>query len=138
MFMGTYKYQNGKWQRETPNFSSGVHVVYFGNNKCGACRLFDYLWELAVKRWREDNVDFWIVRCDWFDHECSDKTAKKLFREYKINASPTLIIIRDGKIIDRITGALTPKELEAWIKYTLKENKEEKKREKRSSLGYFC
>ena len=48
--------------------------------------------------------------------------------EYGIQAVPTLIYFKDGKEVDRITGALDPKELGNWVKLVL--GKREFSREK--------
>lgn len=131
---GVYRYDNSDWVPDKPKFDTGIHIVYFGNNKCGACRMFDPFWELAVRKTDDEKMNFWIVRCTWFEINCDDELAKKLFEEYDISSSPTIMIIKDGKILDKISGVLKTNELIVWIKSVLEDKAEKPK----TKLGFYC
>lgn len=40
---------------------------------------------------------------------------KHLVQEYQVRGVPTLIKIQDGKVADRLVGAVTKTELENWL-----------------------
>ena len=133
---GLYLYENGGWVRKgKAYFDEGIHVVYFDNKECFACRLFDLIWFPFVKMEKIKDVKFWVVVCSWFDKKCGDQTAKNLFKNYIIKASPTVLIIKNGVVVEKLRGILKIEELEAHIEKAIKG---EKKKEKETVKRYYC
>lgn len=95
----------------------GLKLLYFGNTKCAACTVFNVYWNLLADKVSKGKVDLRLVAviCGWFAGECSSEDAKRLFREYKVNASPTLVFLcgNSGSAVevDRIEGVWDDKRL---------------------------
>lgn len=81
---------------------SGVHVVYFDNTLCPACRRFDNTWFPFVEQnaGRSNGVYFMIALCDWFAKQCSSEPARRLFEIFDVHVSPTIVLLEreNGKI----------------------------------------
>lgn len=135
---GLYIYENGNWvQKSQEDFTEGIHIVYFNNRDCFACKVFDSTWSEFVKLPDLSGVRFWMVVCTWFSKKCSNERAKWLFENYQIKSSPTTLIIRDGVILETIKGSLSLDELKERVKKVL-EGKREKEKSKESTRGYVC
>ncbi len=134
---GLYLYENGKWiKKDVADFNKGIHVVYFDNKDCLACRLFDMVWFPLVKSNEWKDIKFWVVICSWFDKRCSDNLAKGLFKNYMVKASPTTLIIKDGVVVDTIRGFLKIGELKERIEGILK--KQKKTSGETATKGFWC
>ena len=84
--------------------SSGVVVVDFWANWCGPCRMQSpIIDQLAAAH---SNVVFGKVNVD----EEADLAA-----EYGITSIPTLIIFRDGRLINQVTGVTSKASLERML-----------------------
>lgn len=94
--------------------------MYFDNLYCPACRSQDqYLYKLLVKYSREPDIYFVIVVCNWFADNCTSEAASKTFKEYKVTASPTIIIAKvtnNNVVEERLEGVRTDGALEYYIK----------------------
>lgn len=120
---GVYKYDGDSWKaEENPDFSEGVHVIYFDNRKCMACRIYDFEWFPLVEEMKKkaNGITFWVVLCDWFGSECDSKVASKLFKEYNITASPTTLIIVNGKVKNKLEGVVLANKLRKYIQDAFK------------------
>jgi len=89
-------------------------IVDFSAEWCAPCRMI----EETLKKVK---LPVKVARVDIDE-------LKEIAEEYGIQAVPTLIYFKDGKEVDRITGALNPKELGNWVKLVL--GKREFSREK--------
>ncbi len=101
----------------------GLYIVYFDNLYCPACRSQDHhIYKLVLKYGNRDDVFFVIVVCDWFADNCKSEAASRTFREYKVSASPTLMIVKvsDGNVVEeRLEGVRTDNAIEYYIKKLL-------------------
>jgi thioredoxin len=70
-------------------------VVDFWAPWCAPCRMTKPVLEKLAREFKE-NVDFWPVN--------SDK-HQELLQELKIYGIPTVLLVQDGKIVGRYTGA---------------------------------
>jgi len=105
-------------------FFEGVSFIYFSNNFCPACRLFNLVWYPFVeeKISKKDNLYFYVSLCNWFTENCDSSCAKRAFLFFNIKASPTIaIIIKHGnKIINNfIEGNLKEKTLCEIVKKSI-------------------
>ncbi|MEM2223742.1 MAG: hypothetical protein QXR02_02980 [Acidilobaceae archaeon] len=98
----------------------GIYVVYFDNLYCPACRSQDqYLYKLLVKYGSEPSIFFVVIVCNWFADNCASEAASKTFREYKVSASPTIIVakVTDNNIVEeRLEGVRTDGAIEYYIR----------------------
>lgn len=118
---GIYMYdkKRGKWlliKRSGGHYTpekTGIHVIYFDNASCPACRVYDITWYTYIEMIgrKLDKTYFIIILCDWFAERCGSEAAKKSFQHYNIHASPTtlLLYIENGETIysEKIEGART-------------------------------
>jgi thioredoxin 1 len=74
-------------------------VIDFSAPWCGPCRMLEpMLGELAAEL--EGSVDFWKVDVD---------RSPQLAVRYGVQAVPTLLVLRAGRVVDRLVG-LPPKQ----------------------------
>ena len=113
---GIYFYDGNGWVKaDSVDFRRGIHVIYFDNKRCLACRIYDFEWFPLVENMKDSDVAFWIILCEWFSSECSSELASKVFKEYDVTASPTTLILKDGKIVKKIEGVISAKKLKRYI-----------------------
>ena len=109
---GVYVYEGGVWRllrREGEGFSlgelgNGVYVIYFDNTLCPACREQDLQMVEVVKRFGGDSrVRLVVVLCDWFTQICDSEAASKTFEEFRVSASPTIVVatVKNGRTVFR-------------------------------------
>lgn len=97
----TYDSASGLWKfiRSEGDYykpdKKGIHVIYFDNAKCSACRKYDNIWFPFVQNTAttKNNTYFVIILCNWFARDCTSKAAAESFRFYDIHASPTTLVI---------------------------------------------
>ena len=84
---------------------AGVAIVEFWSPKCGACALIKPLIERLAYR-RAGIVK--VVQVN-IDRELS------LANRFQIRSTPTLLVYRNGKLVDQLYGVLPEPEMQAWI-----------------------
>ncbi len=83
----------------------GIVIVEFQSNRCGACALIEPLLERLVYR-KAGLVK--VVKVD-IERDFS------LANSFQVRSTPTLLVYRNGKLIDEIYGARTEPEMHAWL-----------------------
>ena len=97
---GVYVYTSeGRARVGELKLSDGVYALYFHNNKCPSCRRFSSVWDRLVRdaELAELGVRYVLVASNWFAKDSPDPLAARLFREYGVTASPTVILLRVSK-----------------------------------------
>jgi thioredoxin 1 len=77
------------------NIENGVHVVKFGAEWCGPCRTINP--QLDKMKQEFNTINFVSVDVD---------DNPELAKEYRISSLPTVILIRDGEVIDKVVGTV--------------------------------
>jgi thioredoxin-like negative regulator of GroEL len=80
------------------------NVFYFTADWCQPCRKVKPI----VEDMKREGFQFQMVDADY---------EKLLVKQFKVSSIPTFILLKDGKEINRITGAKTRGELEDFINY---------------------
>ena len=84
---------------------AGVVIVEFWSVRCGACALIQpFLENLAYRKAGLVKV----VKVN-IERELS------LANRFQVRSTPTLLVYRNGKMIDELYGALPEHEMQAWI-----------------------
>jgi len=76
-----------------------ITVKYFSTPSCGPCRMFGPVFESVMA---ETNTSY--VKID-------ASVSSELAIQYQISAVPTLIFEKNGEIVKRHTGVMTPSQL---------------------------
>ena len=79
-------------------------VVYFTADWCQPCKKV----KPVVEDMKKEGFQFQMVDADY---------EQLLVKQFKVSSIPTFILLKDGKEINRITGAKTRGELEDFINY---------------------
>lgn len=77
------------------NIKNGFHVVKFGAEWCGPCRLINPQLDRMKKEF--DTINFVSVDVD---------DNPELAKEYRISSLPTVILFKDGEVVDKFIGAV--------------------------------
>ena len=77
-------------------------LLYFSTSNCPVCMKLD------------DNFETCDIELEIF--KVTPETFPKIMEEFSIFAVPTVILIKDGKEIDRFTGARSSKQIQKWVK----------------------
>jgi thioredoxin 1 len=94
MLEGINELKSGSWGQEIKD-AAGISVVYFWAPWCGHCQAFAPTVE-AVASEMTGKARFAKVNCD---------EQANIVSECGINGTPTVIIYKDGREVDRHTGA---------------------------------
>ena len=109
---GLYVYEQGAWRyAETlPGGDGARYALYFDNALCPACRLFDDTWFSFAEKLGGSLVPV-VVLCGWFSRNCSSPKSSRLFHEFNVSVSPTVVFARleGGRLIEelRLEGVVT-------------------------------
>ena len=79
-------------------------VFYFTAEWCEPCKKV----KPVVEEMKKEGFQFQMVDADY---------EQLLVKQFKVSSIPTFILLKDGKEINRITGAKTRGELEDFINY---------------------
>jgi thioredoxin-like negative regulator of GroEL len=79
-------------------------VFYFTADWCQPCKKVKPI----VEDMKKEGFQFQMVDADY---------EQLLVKQFKVSSIPTFILLKDGKEINRITGAKTKGELEDFINY---------------------
>lgn len=82
-------------------------VIRFHAEWCGPCRAYAPTWNRVVAENTEPEVEFLEIDVD--------KDVSGLAVEHKIMSIPTTVVIKEGKIVAKKTGALSENELKVLI-----------------------
>ncbi len=98
------------FENEILNFE-GLTVIDFWAEWCNPCKIFGPIFEKVSKEYDENkNVKFAKVNID---------KAKELSVEYDIMSIPTLMLMKNGEVIDKKVGLLEKKDLKEIIENNL-------------------
>ena len=87
-------------------------IVEFGAECCGQCQIFYSMIERVVA---DLKGQIQVGKLDVNDNEC-------IAKEYGIRDLPTLLLFKNGQVVDHIIGVIPKKELTARFKTLLKDN----------------
>jgi thioredoxin 1 len=82
-------------------FNEGIHFLKFGADWCSPCRAMDPV----LNKFENDHIN--RVNIHRFDVD----TESELTVEFSIRNIPTIIVIKNGENIDRLSGAQTSQTL---------------------------
>jgi thioredoxin 1 len=86
------------------HISSGLALVDFWAPWCGPCQMLGPV----INQLSEEIKDVKIGKVNVDENE-------QLTEKYQVSAMPTLILFKNGEIIDRRTGVMPASEIRKWI-----------------------
>jgi len=111
LFLATPYLFSGKVETPSKNFktqiSEGIVVLDFFATWCGPCKRFAPTFAKVAAEF----PDIKFIKIDVDKHS---KIAED--KKYKVRGIPALYILKDGKIIAKKSGLMSPAEFKKWIK----------------------
>ena len=77
------------------DIKNGIYAVKFGAEWCAPCKTVNA--QLEKMKVEFDSVTFLFIDID---------DEPELAKEYKISSIPTVILFKDGEVVDRFSGAV--------------------------------
>ena len=84
---------------------NGIHAIKFGAEWCGPCKIVNT--QLDKMKTEFDSVNFISVDVD---------DDPEIAKEYSISSLPTVILIKDGQVFDKIVGTVKTEPMRAKFK----------------------
>jgi len=81
-------------------------VVEFAQYRCRPCRYFERKFARLAERYSKHSVKFLKLYGD------ANDSTKKLFEEYRVTATPSFLIFKEGELAKRTWGISEPKLVE--------------------------
>jgi thioredoxin-like negative regulator of GroEL len=98
-----YFYNSDTKSQIEPLFQKGIVLLSFSAPWCGTCR--------AVKRTISEFDRKGLAPVVEIDVD----REKEMGKRFSVQGVPALMLIKDGRIVDRIAGSLDYEEFKAWI-----------------------
>jgi thioredoxin 1 len=84
--------------------ATGLNVIKFYADWCGPCRMFTPIMENVSKL--NENVNFFSVNVD---------ESRELAKQFDVQNLPTVVIVKEGKIVEKFIGLKNAKEVSSLI-----------------------
>lgn len=84
---------------------SGLVLVDFYAVWCGPCKMMHPI----VEEFSKQYSDLKIIKVDVDKHD-------SIAREYAVMSIPTLILFKDGNVVEKNVGFMPKEQLEQWVK----------------------
>lgn len=86
-----------------------AEVLKFGATWCNSCVKMSPIFKEIAEEMKSDNLKFREI-------DVEEDEGVDLSSEYQVRNVPTILIVKDGKVAERITGTKTKNELKEIIK----------------------
>ncbi len=93
--------KNENFQEE---IQKGLVLVDFYAVWCGPCKMM----HPVIEEFAKDHLEVKIIKVNVDEHE-------ELAQQYGIMSIPTLILMKNGEIVEKTVGFTTKEKLESWI-----------------------
>jgi thioredoxin 1 len=87
--------------------STGLILLDFYNEGCGACKL--------IRPFLEKLAQDYTASLQVYSFDVDKDNTKQIISRYTIQALPTLVLVKDGLVVDKIVGFRPYGFLEKWV-----------------------